>query len=250
MAISSVHPARPLEPVAPPAGRTGPAPSGGIASTGSNPPSKIASEFPASSVNTAQPLAKGAEIRGERHSGPERTSKEEPGRNEASTSQAERQAGLTGEELKELSRLKARDREVRTHEQAHQAAGGQYAGAASYTYQKGPDGSQYAVGGKVPIDVSPVEGDPQATIEKMRTVQAAAMAPAQPSSQDRAVAAQAMQLMLQAQTELTMERQAEQSREPDAGFWKGNSISASHTYREVAGIVDGNSSSSSFQAYA
>ena len=36
----------------------------------------------------------------------------------------------------------------------------------------------------------------------MRIVRAAALAPAQPSGQDRAVAAQAMQLMLQAQTEL------------------------------------------------
>jgi len=72
----------------------------------------------------------------------------------------------------------------------------------SLTYERGPDGAQYAVGGEVPIDVSPVAGDPQATIEKMRVVRSAAMAPAQPSSQDRAVAAQAMQTMLQAQAEM------------------------------------------------
>ncbi|MBJ6137239.1 hypothetical protein JAO79_06855 [Marinobacter litoralis] len=110
--------------------------------------------------------------------------------------------GLTESELQELSELKARDREVRAHEAAHQAVGGQYAGAISYSYERGPDGAQYAVGGEVPIDVSPVAGDPQATIEKMRVVRAAAMAPAQPSSQDRAVAAEAMQTMLQAQVEL------------------------------------------------
>ncbi|MDP4546971.1 putative metalloprotease CJM1_0395 family protein [Marinobacter sp. MDS2] len=110
--------------------------------------------------------------------------------------------GLTESELKELTELKARDREVRAHEAAHQAVGGQHAGAISYSYERGPDGAQYAVGGEVPIDVSPVAGDPQATIEKMRVVRAAAMAPAQPSSQDRAVAAQAMQTMLQAQVEL------------------------------------------------
>ena len=67
---------------------------------------------------------------------------------------------------------------MRAHEAAHQAAGGQYAGAMSFTYQRGPDGAQYAVGGEVPIDVSPVAGDPQATIEKMRVVRSAAMAPA------------------------------------------------------------------------
>lgn len=110
--------------------------------------------------------------------------------------------GLTESELKELTELKARDREVRAHEAAHQAVGGQHAGAISYSYERGPDGAQYAVGGEVPIDVSPVAGDPQATIEKMRVVRSAAMAPAQPSSQDRAVAAQAMQTMLQAQVEL------------------------------------------------
>ncbi|OZB19701.1 MAG: hypothetical protein B7X58_02295 [Marinobacter sp. 34-60-7] len=110
--------------------------------------------------------------------------------------------GLTEAELKQLSELKARDREVRAHEAAHQAVGGQYAGAISFSYQRGPDGAQYAVGGEVSIDVAPVQGDPQATIEKMRVVRAAALAPAQPSGQDRAVAAQAMQTMLQAQVEL------------------------------------------------
>ncbi|WP_372964330.1 putative metalloprotease CJM1_0395 family protein [Marinobacter sp.] len=110
--------------------------------------------------------------------------------------------GLTDAELQQLTELKARDREVRAHEAAHQAVGGQHAGAMSFTYERGPDGAQYAVGGEVSIDVSVVAGDPQATIEKMRVVRSAAMAPAQPSSQDRAVAAQAMQIMLQAQSEL------------------------------------------------
>lgn len=114
-------------------------------------------------------------------------------------------SGLQEAELQELSDLKTRDREVRAHETAHQAAGGQYAGSISYVYERGPDGAQYAVGGEVSIDTSPVQGDPQATIEKMRVVRAAALAPAEPSPQDRAVAAEAMQLMLQAQSELSSE---------------------------------------------
>ena len=101
--------------------------------------------------------------------------------------------------------LKARDREVRAHEAAHQAVGGQYAGSISYVYERGADGAQYAVGGEVSISTSPVGGDPQATIDKMRVVRAAALAPAEPSPQDRAVAAEAMQLMLQAQAELSSE---------------------------------------------
>ncbi|MFP3977785.1 putative metalloprotease CJM1_0395 family protein [Marinobacter sp. KMM 10035] len=119
--------------------------------------------------------------------------------------------GLDEAELKELTELKARDREVRAHEAAHQAVGGQYAGAISLSYQRGPDGAQYAVGGEVSIDMSPVNGDPQATIEKMRVVRSAAMAPAEPSGQDRAVAAQAMQAMLQAQSELALEQKSTDS---------------------------------------
>lgn len=112
--------------------------------------------------------------------------------------------GLDEAQLKELTELKARDREVRAHEAAHKAAGGQHAGAMSFTYQRGPDGAQYAVGGEVSISMSAVDSNPQATVEKMRAVRAAAMAPAEPSGQDRAVAAQAMQVMLQAQSELAL----------------------------------------------
>jgi hypothetical protein len=100
---------------------------------------------------------------------------------------------LTEDEQKEVQDLKQRDREVKAHEMAHAAAGGQYAGGASYEYQTGPDGKRYAVGGEVSIDTSPIKGDPEATIRKMQTVRKAALAPAQPSAQDRAVAAKAAQ---------------------------------------------------------
>jgi len=44
-------------------------------------------------------------------------------------------------EQAEIRKLKARDQEVRQHEQAHlSAAGGLAVSAASFTYQKGPDG--------------------------------------------------------------------------------------------------------------
>ncbi|HTN32473.1 MAG TPA: putative metalloprotease CJM1_0395 family protein [Marinobacter sp.] len=155
--------------------------------------------------------------------------------------------GLSAEDLKKLTELKARDREVRAHEAAHQAAGGQHAGAMSLTYERGPDGAQYAVGGEVPIDVSPIAEDPQATIEKMRTVRAAALAPAEPSSQDRAVAAQAMQTILQAQAELSADKN---SGKDSAAKIKGNteestenrvqslaSRQANDTYRSVSGLT-------------
>jgi len=118
---------------------------------------------------------------------------------------------LTDEEQAQVDELKARDREVRTHEQAHKSAGGQYAGAISYQYQRGPDGRRYAVGGSVPIDVSPVPDDPPATIRKMQQVRRAALAPAEPSSADRQVAAQASRTESQARREQSQRAQAERT---------------------------------------
>lgn len=102
----------------------------------------------------------------------------------------------------ELDRLKARDTEVRQHEAAHQAAGGGYTGVASFTYARGPDGARYAIGGEVSVDSSPIPGKPEATIAKMRIIQQAALAPAEPSAQDQRVAAKAARAILQAQAEL------------------------------------------------
>ncbi len=101
-----------------------------------------------------------------------------------------------------VQKLRERDAEVRRHEQAHAQVGGQYASAPSYDYQTGPDNKQYAVGGEVQIDASPVPGDPEATIAKLEIVKRAALAPAEPSAQDRKVAALADQTILQAQAEL------------------------------------------------
>ena len=102
----------------------------------------------------------------------------------------------------EIAELANRDREVRTHEQAHTAVGGSYAGAPSYTYTSGPDGQRYAVAGEVSIDTSAVANDPQATLSKMEIIVRAALAPAEPSAQDLHVAAQAQAQMVQARVEL------------------------------------------------
>lgn len=112
------------------------------------------------------------------------------------------------EEQALIQELSARDKEVRDHEQAHQAVGGQYAGAMEFTYQRGPDGKRYTVGGEVSIDVSKVAGDPQATMNKANQVRRAALAPAEPSAQDRQVAALASQMYIEAQVELRELEQA------------------------------------------
>lgn len=112
---------------------------------------------------------------------------------------------LTQQELSQLQKLKRRDSEVRTHEQAHLSAAGQYArGSASFTFQKGPDGNSYAVGGEVPIDLS-TEQTPAATISKMQAVKRAALAPASPSATDRQIASQAAAKESQARQELARE---------------------------------------------
>lgn len=133
-------------------------------------------------------------------------------RAEIQQEQADRQAAREEAKLQDdielIRELAARDREVRAHEQAHQSVGGQYAGPMEFTYQRGPDGKRYAVGGEVSIDISKVPNDPQATLAKADQVRRAALAPAEPSSQDRQVAALATQISIEAQNEIRqLERQ-------------------------------------------
>lgn len=92
----------------------------------------------------------------------------------------------------DTSEWEARELEVITHEEAHVAAAGGYAGAISYDYETKADGKAYIVGGSVPIDTSFDSSKPDEMIIKMDTVAAAALAPAQPSSQDMTVASEAM----------------------------------------------------------
>lgn len=101
-----------------------------------------------------------------------------------------------------MSALQARDREVRAHEMAHVAAGaGLVTRGASYTYQTGPDGQRYAIGGEVGIDTSPGR-TPEESLSKAERIRAAALAPAEPSGQDRQVAAQAARMASEARMEL------------------------------------------------
>ncbi len=107
------------------------------------------------------------------------------------------------QEAREIARLSARDREVKAHEAAHAAVGGRYAGPPTMTYKKGPDGRSYAIAGEVSISLTAVSGDPQATLQKAEIIRAAALAPAQPSTQDLQIAARATMMAAQARTELS-----------------------------------------------
>ncbi|SBT19003.1 SprA-related family protein [Marinomonas gallaica] len=143
---------------------------------------------------------------------------------------------LTEEEQQKVDSLKARDEEVRIHEQAHASTGGQYAGSPSYSYEQGPDGKRYVTDGEVSIDVSPIANDPQATIEKMRQVYRAALAPAEPSSADRSVANEAQQQMSEATADLSKEARGDDvdaSNNNASAFNRSTLASAYNATKEV-----------------
>ncbi len=123
---------------------------------------------------------------------------------------------LTAQEKKEVAELKKLDAEVRRHEQAHLAAAGPYGkGPPTYEYKEGPDGKQYATSGHVEIDATEVEGDPEATLEKARIVKQAALAPSEPSNQDRKVAREAEMMAQKAERELRQQEAEETAASKD-----------------------------------
>jgi hypothetical protein len=127
--------------------------------------------------------------------------KSEAGGNSASSGVAQ----LTPAQQAQVAKLKDIDRRVRQHEYAHLAAsGGLATSGANFSYQRGPDGVNYAVGGEVRIDTSPGR-TPQDTIQRARIILAAALAPADPSGQDEAVAVEARQMEYQARAELALQ---------------------------------------------
>ncbi|MFC1684658.1 putative metalloprotease CJM1_0395 family protein [Pseudomonadota bacterium] len=110
------------------------------------------------------------------------------------------------DELREIRQLKIRDREVRAHEAAHMAAGGSLVrSGARLDMKRGPDGVMYAVGGEVSIDVSP-GSTPEETVGKAEQIRRAALAPAEPSGQDRAVAARAAQMAAKARMQVAQQQ--------------------------------------------
>lgn len=157
----------------------------------------------------------------------------ESGRSDAgsTTSPSSSTAGqLTAEQRQQIQQLVAIDRKVRDHEQAHLAAAADLArSGASFGYATGPDNRQYAVSGEVSIDVSPAR-TPQETIAKAQRIRAAALAPADPSSQDGRVAALAGRMESEARIELARLAQEESA---TAGSRQGDA--ATQAYRAIAG---------------
>lgn len=155
----------------------------------------------------------------------------------AAASQGPTVAELSPEEQRKVQELQDRDREVRTHEQAHKAAAGRYAqGGPQYEYTTGPDGKQYATGGSVAIDTSKVPDDPAATIQKAQAVKRAALAPAQPSAEDHRIAAKASRMEAEARADLQEEtqQQAAVASEQMRGKSLSNIATAAHAYSQCS----------------
>ncbi|HEB28611.1 MAG TPA: hypothetical protein ENI05_12700 [Porticoccus sp.] len=135
---------------------------------------------------------------------------------------------LDPKELRHLQNLQQTDKAVRAHLAAHLAAAGALArGGANFSYQTGPDGQRYAVSGDVQIDMSPLQGDPQATLAKGEQIRRAALAPAQPSGQDISVAASAARMTAEARIELLQQKPSSETRDKE-------SQNAIRSYQEVA----------------
>ncbi|MGB3750737.1 MAG: putative metalloprotease CJM1_0395 family protein [Arcobacteraceae bacterium] len=87
-----------------------------------------------------------------------------------------------------VEKFRKKDAEIRTHEQVH-ASIGNTTTPISYSYQQGPDGKMYAIGGSVRFDTS-IPNDPKAASFKLDMLQKAAAGPAQMSGADGSIASQ------------------------------------------------------------
>ncbi len=156
---------------------------------------------------------------------PAATREQNGARAEAEESVPSRPRELTAEEQRQVRELQAADRRVRAHEQAHISVGGNLVrGGATFSYATGPDDTRYAVAGEVSIDTSPGR-TPEETIPKAQHIRETALAPVDPSPQDRSVAAKATQMESNARREVAVLLQAEAegggARDNAAGFYLG-----------------------------
>ena len=116
---------------------------------------------------------------------------------------------------------------------AHLTVAGPYAiGGPSYTFTVGPDGQMYATGGDVQLDAAPDPSDPKKTIEKAKVIEAAAYAPADPSNQDRRVAAQAAGMEQAAERQLEQQQQCGQG-DASSGYGTQSDVATGQIISEI-----------------
>ncbi|MBL26714.1 MAG: hypothetical protein CMM50_04075 [Rhodospirillaceae bacterium] len=96
--------------------------------------------------------------------------------------------GLTARERSLVDQLAAIDRSVREHEMQHYYGGRPYSALPEYWTVRGPDGRDYAITGMVRFDQRLLPDDPEANIVKLQVLKRSALAPRDPSDEDRIVA--------------------------------------------------------------
>ncbi len=171
-----------------------------------------------------------------------------PGQDKTKPDGSPRDAVELSSEAQEIRKMQLRDREVRAHEAAHATAGGGHAGSPSYTFERGPDGQTYAVAGSVSIDIAPIKGDPEATLQKAQQIRAAALAPANPSAQDMKVAQKAQTMAASARSEIAQQLNDDlKSIQSEVGnkTSNNNKLDQATTPSEIPSADSSNSNSSS-----
>lgn len=130
------------------------------------------------------------------------------------------------------------EKNVVSHEKSHMLVGGEFAGAPSYIYSKGPDGKLYIVGGEVSMRI-PAGGSLEQQRYALQRVKKAAMSPENPSSQDMRTAAMAASREAAVNLEIA-KRKALKSYEKDVQEHMDNKKNASieafrkFKYREIS----------------
>lgn len=143
---------------------------------------------------------------------------------ESSTPGATPDGELNEEEQQEVEQLQQRDREVRQHEQAHTAAAGHLAvGGPNFEYKSGPDGRRYATEGDVKIAVGS-GNSPEEKARNAHQAERAALAPAEPSAQDRKVASEARKVAAEAEREITEKHASEAGSQSPASSSTSGSV--------------------------
>ena len=101
------------------------------------------------------------------------------------------------EDCEKDAEYQAEENHVIAHECAHMGSGGGLCGCANYTYELKDNGKSYIIEGEVPITM-PNDCDPNATMSNMQIIINSALAPADPSGQDMAVAGEAFAKLAEA----------------------------------------------------
>lgn len=143
---------------------------------------------------------------------------------------------LTQQEKQEVAELKTTDAEVKAHENAHKAAAaGLRTSAPNYEYETGPDGKKYAVAGDVNISYQ-TSSDPEVNLKNAQQLKAAALAPAEPSSQDRKVAMKAEREIAKARQEIH-EEELKKEKEADGNNNSSNIENKNSEKTEVSNEI-------------